>query len=72
MNELVTATQFTYFLSAMTGGVAGAWLVYDAVNLYRVRRADRRDARVRDKIFGYLMGMVIGTIGVAGVLKHHW
>jgi len=71
MNELVSATAFTWVLSALTGGLAGVWLVHDAIFLWRIRAADRRDAGVRDKIFGYLMGMVIGVLGVAGVLKHH-
>ncbi len=62
---------FRWILTGLTGGLAGTWLVYDAINLIRTRHADRRDPIVRDKHFGYVMGMVIGVIGVAGVLKHH-
>jgi hypothetical protein len=71
MTELVSPTAFTWVLTALTGGLAGVWLIYDARNLVRVRREDRRDPRVRDKIFGYVMGIVIGALGVIGVLKHH-
>jgi hypothetical protein len=71
MNELVSATTFTWILTALTGGLAGFWLVYDSWSLVRSRTVDRTDAIVRDKVFGYMMGIVIGALGVAGVLKHH-
>jgi len=69
--ELVSWTAFEWFVTAVTGGVAGAWFVYDAINLVRVRGADGRDPLVRDRRFGYVVGMVIGLVGVVGCLRFH-
>lgn len=60
---------FRLLLSALTGGLAAAWLIHDAVLLLGLRGADRRDPRVGDKRFGYVMGIVIGVIGVIGTLR---
>lgn len=62
---------FHALLSVLTGGAAGAWLVHDAVLLARLPRAERarRDPLVRDKRFGYAMGIVIGLVGVVGTLR---
>ena len=69
--ELVSRAAFEGFVTGVTGGVAGAWFIYDAINLYRVRRADGRDPLIRDRRFGYVMGMMIGIIGVVGCLRFH-
>jgi hypothetical protein len=69
--ELVSRTAFEWFVTIVTGGVAGAWFVYDAINMIRARRADGRDPRIRDRRFGYAMGMVIGFLGVLGCLRFH-
>ena len=66
---LVSDTVFRWFLSAITGGVAGLWLIHDVVLIARLRGAGRRDPLVADKRFGYAMGIVIGTIGVIGTLR---
>lgn len=62
---------FDWFITAVTGGVAAAWFVYDAYNLARARSLDGADAKVRDRRFGYVMGMIIGALGVIGVLRYH-
>jgi hypothetical protein len=68
--ELVSQNTFGWFLTALTGGLAGTWLVYDAFNFVRALNADRSDPVVRDKQFGYVIGMIIGVIGVVGCLKY--
>jgi hypothetical protein len=68
MNEPMSPTEFKWFLTILTGGLAGTWVFVDAVKLFRARRLDRSDATVRDKHFGYVMGMVIGVVGVLGCL----
>jgi hypothetical protein len=62
---------FRLFISLFTGVVAGAWLVHDLVLLARIprQRAGRRDPRVGDQVFGYVMGIVIGVIGLVGTLR---
>jgi hypothetical protein len=66
---LVSDTTFRLLLSAITGGVAGVWIIHDLVLIARLRGADRRDPLVADKRFGYAMGIVIGMIGVIGTLR---
>jgi uncharacterized transporter YbjL len=68
---IVSATVFDWFLTLMTGVLAGAWVVYDARNMVKLRTADGSDPIVRDKRFGYAMGMLIGLVGVVGVMWHH-
>lgn len=69
--ELVSPLAFKWFVTIVTGGVAGAWFVYDAINLIRARRADGRDPLIRDRRFGYVIGMLIGFVGVMGCLRAH-
>jgi hypothetical protein len=69
--ELVSQSVFAWFVTILTGGLAGSWLVYDVINLIRARRADSRDPLVRDRRFGYLIGIAIGIVGVVGCLRFH-
>ena len=69
--NLVSDTAFHWALTVMTGGLAAVWLVYDAINLWRVRDRDGADPVVGDKRFGYVIGMLIGVIGLIGVLRFH-
>ncbi len=71
MNELVSETVFRWILTALVGGLATSWLVYDSINLIRTRNADRSDPIVRDKRFGYMIGIAIGIIGLIGSLTYH-
>lgn len=71
MNELMTATQFKWFLTILTGGLAGVWVIYDLWNLSRLRGKDTSDPIVADKRFGFYMGILIGVVGVVGVLRFH-
>ncbi|TMQ25754.1 MAG: hypothetical protein E6J90_05380 [Deltaproteobacteria bacterium] len=68
MTEL-SATVFRALLSLVTGGVAAVWLVHDLVLITRLRGADRRDPRIADRRFGYVIGIVIGVIGIVGTLR---
>jgi hypothetical protein len=69
MTELVSPLAFKWFLTLFTGIVAGVWFVWDAIKLVRLRTADGTDPVVRDKRFGYAIGVAIGAIGVIGCLK---
>lgn len=71
MTELMSPTAFKWFLTILTFGLSGPWLLYDAYNLYRTRNLDRSDPIVRDRRFGYVIGMLIGAIGVYGSLRFH-
>lgn len=69
--EILSPRAFDVFLTASVGVVAVVWMIYDARNLVRARRADSSDPKVRDRRFGYVMGIVIGAVGVAGVVHHY-
>jgi hypothetical protein len=70
--KIISDTAFLWFVTVLTGGLAGTWVVYDAFSLFRSRNADRgNDAIVRDKQFGYVMGIIIGILGVLGCLRAH-
>ena len=68
MTELPDSV-FRLLLSVLTGGLAGTWLIHDLVLLARLRRADRRDPLIRDQRFGYVIGIVIGVIGLVGTMR---
>ncbi len=69
--ELVSATAFKWFVTILTGGLAGSWFVYDIINLIRARNADGRDPLIRDRRVGYVIGIAIGLVGVLGCLRAH-
>jgi hypothetical protein len=71
MNEVMSPLAFKWFVTILTGSVAFTWFVYDAIKLLRLRTADQKDPVVRDKIFGYGMGIIIGALGVLGCLRFH-
>jgi hypothetical protein len=56
---------FHVFMTIVTGGVSAIWFAVDLRNLVRARRLDATPS-VRDRKFGYSMGLVIATIGVVG------
>ena len=68
-DQILSPEGFKWFLTLITGIVAGAWFIYDSINLIRTRNHDRKDPVVRDKHFGYVMGIVIGVVGVYGCLR---
>ncbi len=68
-DELVSPAVFKAFLSIVTGGVAAAWVVHDILFLARLKGEDRANPLVRDKVFGYSMGSLIGGLGVVGTLR---
>jgi hypothetical protein len=72
MNDhLVSHTVFVWFITLMTGLVAGTYFFYDGIRLYLLRNADKSDPTIHDKGFGYIIGMFVGGIGVLGVLRYH-
>jgi hypothetical protein len=67
---LVSDTTFRWMLTALT--LSGSlWALYDVVLLVKLRGADNRDPLVRDKRFGYVIGILIGTFGISGILRYH-
>ncbi|MGE0872412.1 MAG: hypothetical protein AB7P03_27910 [Kofleriaceae bacterium] len=67
--NLLSEPAFKWFITIATGGLSAAWLVYDIVNLIRLRGADPRDPITGDRRFGYGMGIVMAIVGVVGALR---
>jgi len=72
MIELVSPITFKWIMSILTA-LASTWALYDVVHLTRLVRnhAPTSDPLVRDKYFGYAMGIAIGLLGYAGILRYH-
>ena len=62
---------FAWFTTVMILALAGGWFVVDGVRLVRVLREDRSDPGVRDRIFGYIIGIMVASLGIGGVLHYH-
>jgi ABC-type lipoprotein release transport system permease subunit len=67
-HDPMTAFQFRWFLTLVTGGVSAIWFLSDARKLWKARTAGS-DPAVRDRRFGYVMGLIIATIGMVGSAK---
>lgn len=65
---LVSHDTFRWFVTIVTGGAASWWILVDSVRLRRALADDRSKGAVRDQIFGSLVGLTIGAIGVVGAV----
>ena len=72
---IVSPLVFTWFCSVLTFVVAAIWIVVDLVRLSRALRDRALGAapapEVHDRVFGSVIGMIVGAIGMAGVLHFH-
>jgi hypothetical protein len=71
MNELVSDSVFRVIITAATGGFSAIWVVHDLLFLSRLRGKDMSDPLIRDQRFGYVMGVIMGLIGVFGMLRYN-
>ncbi len=69
--NLVPQAFVTWFVTVGTMALSLVWLIYDTRNLLRLRGADRRNPLVRDKLFGYVIGIITAIVGIVGVLRYH-
>ncbi|MBE7448055.1 MAG: hypothetical protein HS111_03950 [Kofleriaceae bacterium] len=63
------------FAALMTGGVAAYWIAIDGVRLRRAvvaYRAAPGDRSIRDRIFGSVIGIIVGAVGVFGSLNYYY
>ncbi len=67
---LMSEPTFRWILTILT--LAGCtWALYDVVRLVRLPRPRMRDRLFEDKRFGYWIGIGVGLLGIAGVLRFH-
>jgi hypothetical protein len=69
--DLVSPEVFGWVMSALTLGLAGPWIVVDTIRLRRALAEDATRAPVRDRIFGSIVGLAMGAIGVTGVVLYN-
>lgn len=62
---------FMWFTTAMILALAGGWFFVDTTRLAKALRQDRSDPDVRDRIFGCVMGIIIASLGMGGVVHFH-
>lgn len=72
MNEhdLVSPAFYKWFITAISL-ILTVWAFYDVVRLWRLRRENFRDPLVRDKLWGYVLGVAMGILTIVGVLRYH-
>ncbi|MBA3395453.1 MAG: hypothetical protein H0T89_22585 [Deltaproteobacteria bacterium] len=68
--ELMTPETFRWVLTILTLGGA-VWALYDVYLISKLRGQDRNDPLVKDKRFGFTVGIIIGLFGISGVLRFH-
>ncbi len=68
-DHLVSTPVFMGFVTAMTFALA-LWAFYDLVKWRRLRGSDPADPLVKDKKFGYVMGLTLGVAAVLGALMY--
>lgn len=68
--NLISPNAFKWTLSILTT-LGSLWALYDVILIAKLRGADRRDPLVRDKLFGYAIGILLGILGLVGVLRYN-
>jgi hypothetical protein len=67
---IVSHEHYIWFVAALTFGTSASWLVVDIVRLRRALAEKEATPARHDRIFGSVIGLVVATIGIAGVLLY--
>jgi hypothetical protein len=68
----MSESAFDWLLCGLTFGLAFPWIFFDSFNLWKLRKADSKDPIIRDRRFGYFIGICVGLAGTIGVLDHRF
>ncbi|HEY5935633.1 MAG TPA: hypothetical protein VIU61_13380 [Kofleriaceae bacterium] len=70
--EIFSVDTFKWIMTILTG-LGASWALVDIIYIIRLVRsgADSNDPLVKDKYFGYAIGIAIGLLGFAGILRYH-
>ncbi len=69
-HDLVSPSTYRGFVTMISLFLA-AWAFYDIVKWRRLKGQDRKDQLVQDKLWGYVLGLVMGCVTVFGVLRYN-
>ena len=64
---ITSVENFAWVPTIMIVCISLGWFIVDTVNL---RRELAKDQRESDRVFGYITGMVLGTLGIIGLFVH--
>lgn len=64
---ITTVENFDWVPTIMILGFSIVWFIVDTVNL---RRELARDTREHDRVFGYLIGLLLAILGGVGLMIH--
>ncbi len=67
---IVSHDSFMTIVSVLAISVSAVWFLLDLLRLVRDLRRERTP-RWRDLMFGYLIGMTCGVIGIIGVYRYY-
>jgi len=68
---VISHEAFIMTASVATAGVSVWWVSVDVMRLRRSLRERPRTGWVRDRIFGSVIGISCGLIGVSGIILYH-
>jgi len=71
VNEPLSQHTFDIILTMLVVCVCAPWLIYEIRNLSRALKQDGSDPVVRDRRFGYSIGILIAVVGIYGSLKYN-
>ncbi len=66
---LTSVENFVWFATILVSAWSIMWFTVDSVNL---RRELARDERNPDRVFGFIIGLVLAVLGQTGVLVYHY
>jgi hypothetical protein len=65
---------YNWFVISGMVGISAGWALVDIVRLrgqLRVYRTGNQSSEARDQIFGSVIGIVLGTLGLVGLFKYY-
>jgi hypothetical protein len=64
---ITSVENFEWVPTILILGMSIGWFIVDTVNL---RRELSKDMREHDRVFGYVTGLILATLGAAGLFVH--
>jgi hypothetical protein len=62
---------FMWVCTFLVAGLSGGWFVLDVFRLRQVLREGPASVAFHDRVFGSIIGLICGVIGVTGAVLYH-
>lgn len=66
---ITSVENFEWVATILIAAMSIGWFIVDSINL---RRELGRDKRHPDRVFGYIIGLILAILGGVGVLLFHF